>query len=252
MKTHAESMAERYLEIDVLRTAAIVCMIVYHAAFDLAYFHAFPFDPLSGGWLILQRSTAILFLGLVGVSFAISYERMEQRGAGWRTILAKYARRAAGLLLCAALISAVTFVAVGDEWIRFGALHLIAIAILLLPFLMPLREGTAFVALLILLLAPFLERLSVDSAFLLPLGLAPRSFASVDYLPMVPWMAPILLGTALGNMLYNRRWLRRHLPKNRLTVLLSFPGQHALLIYLLHQPLLLFLLWAILGKPNFY
>ncbi|HBU09938.1 MAG TPA: hypothetical protein DEB30_04055, partial [Candidatus Peribacter riflensis] len=85
----------RYLEIDVLRTVAIICMVIYHAAFDLAFFHSFPLEPTAGGWLWLQRLTANLFLLIVGVSFAISYGRMTERDAGMREIVAKYWKRAA-------------------------------------------------------------------------------------------------------------------------------------------------------------
>ncbi|MDO8469304.1 MAG: heparan-alpha-glucosaminide N-acetyltransferase [Candidatus Peribacter sp.] len=252
MDARSDPPADRYREIDLLRSVAIVCMVIYHAAFDLAFFYALPLSPTAGGWLLLQRSTAILFLGLVGVSFAVSYGRMERRGTGWRSILAKSAKRAAGLLICAALISGVTMVTAGDQWIRFGALHLIGSSLLLLPFLMPLREGTAFLALGILLATPFVRSLSTDSCFLLPLGVPPRVFASLDYLPFIPWLTPVLFGTAVGNMFYNRRWLRSHLPKNRLTALLALPGRHALLLYFVHQPLLLALLWTLLGKPNFH
>lgn len=246
MDTLSGPPAGRYAEIDLLRTLAVVCMVVYHAAFDLAFFYNFPLSPLEGGWRLLQRFTVILFLLIVGVSFAVSYGRMQKRGAGIREIMGKYSRRAVLLLACAAGISLVTFWFVGDAWIRFGTLHLIGAALLLLPFLMPLKEGTALPAIGILLLTPFLRSLSADSALLLPLGIRPVAFTSVDYLPLVPWLAPVLFGTALGNALYNRGWLNAHLPHNRCTALLSFPGRHALLIYLVHQPLLLALLWIVL------
>jgi len=239
----------RYGEIDLLRTIAIAGMLIYHAAFDLAAFFGFPIDVSGGGWLILQRCTVILFLGVVGVSFAISYGRMEQAGTDFGVILKKNVRRGAGLLLCALLISIVTFFAVGEQWIRFGALHLIGTAILLLPFLMPLREGNAIIALIAFFFAPLFRSLSADTSLLLPLGILPHSFASVDYLPLIPWMGWILLGTAVGNALYNRRLLRYHLPTNRFVALLTLPGRHALLLYLLHQPLLLTLCRVFLGKP---
>lgn len=240
--------ATRYAELDLLRTLAIAGMVVYHTAFDLAFFYDFPIDPLSGGWLISQHCTVILFLSVVGVSFAISYGRMERRGVRFGLILKKYMRRGAGLMLCALLISGATYVAVGDQWIRFGALHLIGTAILLLPFLMPLREGNALLALGIFAFAPVVRGMSAATSLLLPLGIMPPGFASVDYLPIIPWMGWILLGAAVGNTLYNRRWLRYHLPQNRYTNLIALPGRHALLLYLLHQPILLIVLSIILGR----
>ena len=246
MEPCAQPPAERYGEIDLLRTVAILCMILYHSAFDLAFFFNVPLDPLAGGWFWLQRFTANLFLLIVGISFAISYGRMERRNTTLKEMLKKYAKRAALLLLCATGISAVTLMTVGDAWVRFGALHLIGFSLLLLPFLMPLKEGTALLAILILLLSPLLKNLSIDTPLLLPFCVPPRGFTSVDYLPLIPWMAPILLGTATGNVLYNRGWLRWHLVDHPVTRIFALPGQHALLLYLVHQPLLLALFRIIL------
>lgn len=240
----------RYLEIDLLRTIAIALMIVYHAAFDLAFFYRFPLDPRAGNWLLLQQTTANIFLITIGISFAISSERMRARGEGFRAMLRKYMRRAIGLLACGMLVSAVTALVVGDTWVRFGILHLIGISLLLLPFLMPLREGNALLAIAILFVGHMIEKISVETSLLLPLGLAPASFASVDYFPLFPWLTPILLGTAAGNLLYNRKLLRFHLPLWKGLHLLTVPGKISLWIYLLHQPVLLALLRMTLGKPR--
>ncbi|MEK7217937.1 MAG: heparan-alpha-glucosaminide N-acetyltransferase domain-containing protein, partial [Patescibacteria group bacterium] len=119
---------DRYLELDLLRTIAIVMMVIYHAAFDLSFFFELPLNALSGGWFLLQRMTANLFLLLVGVSFAVSYGRMEARGASRREILMKYARRGAFVFLCGMLVTAVTAYVVPDAYVRFGVLHLIGVS----------------------------------------------------------------------------------------------------------------------------
>jgi len=229
----------RYLELDLLRTVGIVLMIVYHIGFDLSFFWDFKLDPLSGGWFLLQRITANIFLVLVGVSAAISSARMERRGASRREKLRKNFRSGIGLLACGALVSLVTIIAVGDLYVRFGILHLIAVAVILTPLLTPLREGNAILAIVVLLLNRTIGNMNVQTSLLLPLGLTPPSFSSVDYFPLFPWIASVLLGIAIGNFLYNRGTLKRHLPTNRLTTLLSSPGRHSLIIYLVHQPVLL-------------
>ncbi len=239
----------RYLELDLLRTAAILLMVVYHAAFDLSVFFDVPLDPLSGGWLILQRITANLFLLLVGMSFAVSYGRMEAREASRKEIYGKYGRRGFSVILCAMLVTLVTFVALGDMYIRFGVLHLIGTGIIILPFVMPLREGNVLLAALIFLIGT-MTGTAPDGfgSFLLPMGWIPPGFQSADYFPIVPWMGTILIGTAVGNLLYNRGWLRWHLPDHRLTRIVTEPGRHALVIYLVHQPVLLLVLWLVVGR----
>lgn len=250
MLPHPSSKDARFLEIDLLRTIAIVLMIVYHAAFDLAFFYRFPFDLHAGNWLLLQRITANLFLITVGISFAISHDRMRAQGSSFRSLLGKYVRRAIGLLACGMLVSVVTALFAGESWVRFGILHLIGTSLLLLPFLMPLREGNALLALVILFGSNMLGRISIGTSLLLPLGLAPASFSSVDYFPLFPWLAPVLFGAAAGNLLYNRRLLRFHLPSSTISHLLTGPGRFSLWIYLLHQPVLLILLRTGLGKPH--
>ncbi len=229
----------RYLELDLLRTVSIVLMFVYHIGFDLSFFMQFPIDPLSGGWFLLQRITANIFLVLVGVSAAISSARMERQGASRREKFRKNLRNGIGLLACGALVSLVTIIAVGDLYVRFGILHLIGVAVILAPLLTPLREGNALLAIVVLLLSRKLGGMNIQTSLLLPLGLAPPSFASVDYFPLFPWIASVLIGIAIGDFLYNRGALKHHLPTNRFTRLLSSPGRHSLLIYLVHQPVLL-------------
>lgn len=245
MGTREESPAERYGEIDLLRTAAIVCMVIYHTAFDLSFFFGSALDPRAGGWLMLQRFTANLFLLLVGVSFAVSAERMERKGMSEGAQFMKVAKRAFLLIACGILISLVTFLFVGDGWVRFGVLHLIGVSLFLLFLLRPLKEWTAVLALILLLLAPVLPSPESSSALLLAIGMPSPAFASVDYFPLVPWLAPMLFGYAFGDVLYGRGLLRWHAPKNRLLHLAAAPGRHALAVYLLHQPLLLTALWVI-------
>src|SRR3989338_5421643 len=135
---------ERFLEIDLLRTVAILMMIVYHICFDLAFFYDFPIDPLSGWLLVLQRSTAILFLLLVGISFSVSFGRMRNRNAGYPELFRKYFQNGIGLILIGEVISIVTWFAVGDLYVRFGILHLIGASLILAPLFMPLREANLF------------------------------------------------------------------------------------------------------------
>src|SRR3989338_3887024 len=132
----------RYSEIDLLRTMAILGMIVYHTAFDLAFFYDVDLNVFDGLWKLLARSVAILFLLLVGMSFAISWERTTKtkmqdtrnnddvawflpacRTGRFLVSYQKYARRGLMILACAMIITAVTYVVDSSTYIRFGILH---------------------------------------------------------------------------------------------------------------------------------
>ncbi|MDD4319467.1 MAG: heparan-alpha-glucosaminide N-acetyltransferase [Candidatus Peribacteraceae bacterium] len=237
--------SKRYLEIDVLRTAALAMMVAYHAAYDLSQFHGIAIDVLTGPWHMLQLATANLFLLLVGASFAISHHRTLMAGISGKALFKKYAKRGIFLFLWGMAVSAVTFLIFGDAYVRFGILHLIGIALLLLPFLAPLQEGNALLALSAFWLGGRMRSIEGAPAFLLPLGITSPAFTSVDYYPLLPWLSPILLGFALGNLLYSRGILRHHVPQNRLTELLALPGRHSLFLYLIHQPILIAVLWIV-------
>jgi uncharacterized membrane protein len=89
-----------------------------------------------------------------------------------------------------------------------------------------------------------------DVPGLLVLGVPPEGEAGVDWYPLLPWLAPVLLGLAAGRALYpqGRRgpW-GRWLPTPRAARRLGAPGRHALPIYLVHQPLLVPLVAAALA-----
>ena len=51
-----ESPTVRFWEVDLLRGAAIVLMVLYHLVFDLNYFAVYDIDVSSGFWLAVARS----------------------------------------------------------------------------------------------------------------------------------------------------------------------------------------------------
>jgi uncharacterized membrane protein len=237
----------RHPELDLLRTLAIVMMILYHLVFDLAIYFRFPLDPFSGGWLILERVTAVLFLLVVGMSFVVSWEQKKNQELPLSKRYGRQVRRAAIIGSAAALVSIATYAFDPETYVRFGILHLIALCALLLPIFAPLKEGNALLAIPVFLLGRSAAQTTVKTSLLLPLGLRPEFFETVDYFPLFPWLGAILAGAAIGHCLYNRH-LRLRLPLPRsLPRWALLPGRFSLQIYLLHQPLLILLLRMALG-----
>ena len=58
---HRDSVMACVIEIDVLRTVAIVRMIVYHLLFDLEFLYGFPFDLSTVFLACFRVSSASLF-----------------------------------------------------------------------------------------------------------------------------------------------------------------------------------------------
>lgn len=229
----------RRIEIDLARTIAIILMVIYHAAFDLSQLYGWQIDVFSGGWLLLARGTLILFLIVSGISSALSLQKKDRV---WR----KGFRRFVMIGAAALAVTIGTYLFDPTEYVRFGVLHLIAVSGLLLPIFASLGIWNIVIASLIIAVPIMTQsqimhsQLSILNFVLLPLGFPPEHFASMDYVPLLPWFGVILLSFACAQWFYRKnishwnasRWIER----------CTWPGKHALLIYLLHQPILLVLL----------
>src|SRR5690625_4244791 len=124
-------MTARLWQIDFIRGVAILLMVFYHLIWDMHYFGLFlAADVTVGAWHVFARSIAALFLLLVGVSFVLAAERRPAavRDRQWMV-------RGGKLYGWALAITAVTWTFLGDEFVRFGILHLIATALVLAPWL---------------------------------------------------------------------------------------------------------------------
>jgi uncharacterized membrane protein len=247
-------VSERLWEVDVARTAAILMMVVYHTGYDVNMLGpTVSIDPFSGGWRALQVATGSSFLFLVGVSVSLSNARSRARGLSGRALYRRHARRAAQVLAAALLVTVVTRIALGDDYIRFGILHSIGVAMLILPLLvrfappllLVLGVGVIAAGLALARAGP-----QSDAFGLLVLGVRRTGTEGVDWYPLLPWLGPAILGLAAGALLYPGgrrgtwgRWLRTP-PHARL---LGLPGRHGLPIYLVHQLVLIALVAAALA-----
>lgn len=224
--------AVRLVEIDFFRGIAILLMIIFHTVFDLAFYYNWPLDYLDGFWYYLGKASAVLFMLISGVSSVLSRNPVR-RGL---TVLA------AGLLITAA-----TYVYSPAVYIRFGILHLLGIGMLTAPLfsrctpLLPGLTGTA-----VIVIGNKLSQLTATTAFLIPFGIKPTSFTSLDYYPLFPWLGLVLLGSAAGKLLYaENRPLWPSAASSRPVCWLSTLGRRSLLIYLVHQPILLAILYIV-------
>jgi len=217
----------RFWEVDALRGIAIVMMIAFHLAFDLSYFGNYDLNIHSGLWRLFGRATASIFILLTGISLSLSHSRSA-------TGMEKYLKRGLKIFCWGLLITLITRLFFPAEFIIFGILHFIGLSIILsYPFLGQKRWN------LIIGLAIIIVGLSLKG----PLPLFPTPFRTFDYFPLFPWFGLIPIGIFLGNSLYPNHTRRFSIPE--LSTPLSLLGRHSLLIYLLHQPVLIALLYAL-------
>ena len=241
---------QRFWEIDVIRGLAIVMMVTYHLLFDMAFFGVYTQDVSTGILWWLARLTAFMFLFLVGVSLVLSHTRAELKGQNQERsgFFFKYLKRGVKIFLLGILITMVTWIFIPQDFIVFGVLHFIGIAIILeYPFLNK-KYLNLILGILFIILGLILAQFTVSYPWLLWLGLKPLGFITVDYFPLLPWLGVVSLGLFAGKTLYQgykRKFRLPDLSKNHFTLLFSFLGRHSLLIYLLHQPLIILVLYLL-------
>jgi uncharacterized membrane protein len=242
-----ERLLNRFWEVDFLRGVAATMMVLYHFVFDLDYFGISDFDMHEGFWFYFARLTAFLFVLLVGVSLVLSHERMVLLGQVG-AFLPRLLKRGV-LILCLAMgITLVTYIAVGNGFIVFGALHLIGLSLILAYPFLSLGAANAFLGLLIIFIGIYMQSLSVGYPWLLWLGLSPIEFYSLDYLPLFPWFGVVLIGIAIGDLFYRgyrRRIALPELSSSYAVKPLAFMGKNSLIIYLIHQPILIAVLYRV-------
>jgi uncharacterized membrane protein len=238
----------RFTWLDTLRGFALLCMASYHFIWDLADFGyldaAFP----STGWpRLYARAIASTFLFMAGFSLVLAHGR----GVRWQSFWRRWALIAAS----AAAVTLGTWWFMPQGFIFFGILHEMALASLLglaflrLPWFVSMALAVAIIAFGVSGTLDQFRAETFDTPFLWWVGLSTSLHNSFDYVPLLPWFGPFLLGLSVARIEALQTWLRRRsgppAPSSRRDrTPLAFLGRHSLVFYLLHQPVLIGALWV--------
>jgi uncharacterized membrane protein len=230
----------RVWEIDFLRGLAVILMIGYHLLFDLGEFHGlkrllgFSTDLSTVAWTVAEHFFAGLFVVLSGISSTLSRNNL---------------RRGLKLLLVSLVVTAATYAFDSSSAVYFGILQCLAISMLVYGAAFE-KAGpaacAAWGALVIgfgILLRTVMKGVIVPFDWLMPFGITSPSFGSFDYFPLFPWFGIFLVGSALGKSVYAAR--RSRLPWRLPGTIVNWAGRHALLIYIVHQPIIMGVLYLL-------
>ena len=221
--------------IDALRGLAVILMVFHHFFLDLVELCGAP------GWLFsnpvfdfLHYIFAGLFILLSGVSSRFSRSNLN-RGL-----------KCFGIALAMTLVTGL----IGST-IVFGVLHLLGTCMILYGLCskaldrIPRKVQPVLYIALLLISNWAVNNVDIGNAahFLFFFGWTYPGFSSADWFPLFPWMFVFLIGTWLGLYIKEGRF-----PKKFYTFtmpVLPQIGRKSLFIYVLHQPILYGLIFAV-------
>lgn len=245
----------RFHALDEARGFAVLCMVFYHAFYTMAYSFNIEFGKkLLDFFTPAEPFFAMFFIFLSGIMSQLTRSNLI---------------RGLKLSVVAVAVSAVTIwlmprFGFGGNEIYFGVLHLLSCGMLLVALVNPRLKEIKFpiipiIVFVCLFAATYnielgyvgikgiihynLPRYIYQGNFLSFLGFHNMLFASADYFPIFPWIFMFFAGASVG--IYAARGKFPNFLKPRRIIPLGYMGRHALIIYVLHQPVIFGIIIAI-------
>jgi uncharacterized membrane protein len=219
----------RIWEIDLLRFLAIVLMVTFHLVYDLNEFVHVNVEYEFGFWYYVGAISAILFIFISGISSGFSRNTFK---------------RGLKVFGFGMVITIVTYFFDSSQYIRFGILHFLGVSMMLFPLLKKINNGVLLIlGAFLFVVGKFIENLTLNTVLLLPFGFMYGGFASMDYYPLFPYISYFILGILCYKLFYYKK--RSLFEFNFNVSLVQAVGKHSLIIYLLHQPLMLGIIYLL-------
>lgn len=255
-------MGKRVGILDEVRGLAVISMVIYHLYFDLRYFYGIEMgeltDTIMHAW---QPFIAGTFIVVSGIASRYSSNNI---------------RRGALTLMAAMCFTFATAFVTPSAPITFGILHLLGTCMVLYGFVGKWAERLPSVVGMLLFTLLFVFSRGIpdrairafgiagifeakipaalyNAELLFPLGFPSDGYAAMDYFPLLPYFFLFLAGASLGTLFRSGK-----VPNGFYTVrfsALARIGRHALLIYILHQPILVAvqeIVFKLIGRPTMF
>lgn len=243
MSIDTGSKPARWQLLDLLRGLTILAMVVFHLNWDLYYFGYSPVDVTQEfGWVVFQKSILTSFLLLVGMGLVLGHGN----GIRWP----RFWRRWAFIVVAALLTTAGTYWMFPDYFVFFGVLHAIALfSLMALPLLRWRWWITGLIGVVVIAANFAWNDAMFEDRWLAWIGFWPISPPTSDVVPIFPWFGVVLLGVALMRLIMGlplvtgiSAW-RSEAPVAKGV---AFLGRWSLPFYLLHQPVMIGLLYGLM------
>ena len=249
MKKDAPTVKKRYDLIDSIRGFAIINMIAFHALYDIFQIYGNSTSFSGAAVFVWERFICVSFIIISGASFNFSRHTV---------------RNGIIVSLCGFAVTVVTTLALPSQAVWFGILNLLGISMLICSALREVINAVpsvvgAVISFLLYALTYGVPRGYIGffgiRLFELPqalyeykylsfLGFRSADFVSSDFFPIIPWLFLYVFGLFLWRIIKEREWDNYFYLK---IPVLNIIGRHSLVIYLLHQPVLMLIMTIIYG-----
>ncbi len=240
-------MKNRINIIDEVRGVCIILVVVFHTFFSMTMvFGMTEFMDVFRIMMFWQPVLPAMFILLSGISFMLSRNNIK------RGII---------LLIISTAITIILLIFMPSMVIWFGILHFLAVVNIVFGLLKKYVDNIPFVFGIITFAVLFLLTYNIHRGYIgieglisiklpevlytsdltAPLGFYSSSFRSADYCPLLPWTFMFLIGTLLGRYVDK---IPEALKKLHIKPL-AFIGRHTLIIYIIHQPIIVGALYII-------
>jgi len=218
---------KRIWEIDFFRGIALILMIIFHVVFDLKEFAHVSVNYVSGFYYYIGKSAGILFILLAAISCHFSKSNTK---------------RGLQILGMGLVITLVSHLFNPSYGIKFGILHFLGTSIIIYPLFKDINKWLLLIfGTIIIILGNYFKLINMPFDYLFIFGLSSELFISADYYPLLPWFGVFLYGIFISKLLYReKKSLFSFLPRFNFV---SYLGRHTFSIYLIHQPLIILLIW---------
>ncbi|MCM1335950.1 MAG: DUF1624 domain-containing protein [Bacteroides sp.] len=234
-------MGKRVGLLDEARGIAVISMVIYHLYFDLRYFYGVELpSPVDTFMHAFQPFIAGTFIVVAGAASRYSSNNL---------------RRGAIVYLVGMGFTVATAFLTPYAPITFGVLHLLGASMVIYGLIGRFTERIpSFIGVVLFALLFALTRgvprgfFGIEGLFTLALpsalytadlywgGFPSAAYAALDYFPLIPYFFLFMAGAGLGGWFKSGR-APRGFYMTRFNAL-AWVGRHALLIYILHQPIL--------------
>lgn len=230
----------RLEKLDMFRWIAIVLMIIFH--FNYSLVNIFNIQILNISeiyWFYIWKISALLFIFISWISFFLAEKKY------WNKIILKYIKVSIVLWIIAVWISFTTLIFFPEQYIKFWIIHFFAVSFLLMLFFRKLSYYNLLISILIIIFGFYFIPI-INNEYFYFLWFTYPWFKSADFYPIIPYFWFMLAWYVFTLFLLQNNKLhifkfKSH--KNIIYFVFEYIWNKSLIIYLIHQPIIILLIY---------